>query len=461
MQVPLIGGDPLDRVSGNFPDQRLLPSPALIPSTPSSGDQMSSLSSLPDITQVPEKLTLQDVQAYRSSKFNPNELQGELTKTYEGKVRKNYFIRSEAGKNLIISEASDRTSAFDIPNLIPQVPYKGKVLDTISKHWAAQIEEWGYKTDLVKDHGLDFHPHAAITVREPLETLPLEFVVRRYLTGTTDTSLSTRYFKDGERDYGDFKLKDGLELHSRLDRTILTPTTKEKEDRNVNKAGAVDFILQKAKEDEQFNQALDKALSKLRTTDESLSDLSLENLDHKKLLVNRLYEKIEKMVIDVFDKAERELKGSAVLLIDTKFELGLDKDGEVRFMDELLTPDSSRYWSKKSLEEARQLNQTIVKENQTSSMPATATDLFSKLKFPSSVDKDLMRNIARAKPEEFSAWKAENQDIIKKNKTKAAEEEYQPYKSQFFSDADVQKLANGYLHILKIITGKDLNLKKN
>jgi phosphoribosylaminoimidazole-succinocarboxamide synthase len=414
----------------------------------------------PDITQVPVKLTLQDVQDYQSSRLDPNDLPGTLTKTYEGKVRKNYFIQSETGKNLIVSEASDRTSAFDIPNLIPQVPYKGKVLDTISKHWAARIEGWGYKTDLVKDPGLIFNSHAAITVREPLETLPIEFVVRRYLTGTTDTSLSSRYFKNGERDYGDFKLKDGLELHSRLDRTILTPTTKEKEDRNVNKAGAVDFILKKAREDSQFNQALDKALSKLQANDKNLSDLSLENPDHKKLLVTRLYEKIEKMVIDVFDRAEGELKGSAVLLIDTKFELGLDKDGEVRFMDELLTPDSSRYWSKQSLEEARKQNQAIVKENQKFHISATAKDLFSKLKFPSSVDKDLMRNIARAKPEEFSAWKTENQDIIEKNKMKTAEEEYQPYKSQFFTDADVQKLANGYLHILKTITSKDLNLNK-
>ena len=431
--------------------------PALIGSEKPSRNSMSFS---PDITQVPVKLTLQDVQTYRSSKFNPSELQGELTKTYEGKVRKNYFIRPEEGKILIISEASDRTSAFDIPNLIPQVPYKGKVLDTISKHWAARIEGWGYKTDLVKDHGLNFNPHAAITVREPLETLPIEFVVRRYLTGTTDTSLSSRYFKDGERDYGDFKLKDGLELHSRLDRTILTPTTKEKEDRNVNKAEAVDFILKKAKEDEQFNQALNKALSTLRITDENLKDLSLENPDHKKLLVTSLYEKIEKMVIDVFNRAEGELKGSAVLLIDTKFELGLDKDGEVCFMDELLTPDSSRYWSKQSLEEARKLNQAIVRQNQRFNIPATAKDLFSMLKFPSSVDKDLMRNIARAKPEEFSAWKTENQDIIEKNKMKTAEEEYQPYKSQFFTDADVQKLANGYLHILKTITSKDLNLNK-
>ncbi len=170
--------------------------------------------------------------------------------------------------------------------------YKGKILDTISKHWAARIEEWGYKTDLVKDHGLNFNSLAAITVREPLETLPIEFVVRRYLTGTTDTSLSSRYFKDE----------------------------------------AVDFISKKAGEDSQFNQALDK---------------------------------------------------------------------------------------------------------------------------------DLMRNIARAKSGEFSAWKAENQDIIKKNKTKTAEKEYQSYRSQFFIDADVQKLANGYLHILKTITGKDLNLKKD
>ena len=423
--------------------------------------ERNSMSSSPDVTQVPVKLTLQDVQDYQSSKLDPNELQGELIKIYEGKVRKNYFIRSEAGKNLIISEASDRTSAFDIPNLIPQVPYKGKVLDTISKHWADRIEGWGYKTDLVKDHGLNFNSHAAITVREPLETLPIEFVVRRYLTGTTDTSLSSRYFKDGARDYGDFKLRDGLELHSRLDRTILTPTTKEKEDRNVNKAEAVDFILKKAGEDSQFNQALEKALSKLGTADENLQDLFLENPDDKRLLVTRLYEKIEKMVIDVFDRAERELKGSAVLLIDTKFELGLDKDGEVRFMDELLTPDSSRYWSKQSLEEARKLNQTIVQENQRFNIPATAKDLFSKLKFPSSVDKDLMRNIARAKPEEFSAWKTGNQDIIEKNKTKTAEDEYQSYKSQFFTDADVQKLANGYLHILKTITGKDLNLKKD
>jgi phosphoribosylaminoimidazole-succinocarboxamide synthase len=256
---------------------------------------MSSLSSLPDITTVPERLSLQDVRVYRSRKFNPKDLPGELTKTYEGKVRKNYFIRSEKGQSLIISEASDRTSAFDIPNLIPQVPYKGKVLDTISKYWVAQIEEWGYRTDLVKDHGLAFSPNVAIAVREPLKTLPIEFVVRRYLTGTTDISLSSRYFKDEERNYGDFQYK---------------------------------------------------ALSKLETTDRNLSNLSLENPVDKKLLVTGLYGKIEKMVIDVFDKAEEKLKGSAVLLIDTKFELGLDKEDEVRFMDELLTPDSSRYWSK-------------------------------------------------------------------------------------------------------------------
>jgi hypothetical protein len=83
------------------------------------------------------------------------------------------------------------------------------------------------------------------------------------------------------------------------------------------------------------------------------------------------------------------------------------------------------------------------------------------LKFPSSVDKDLMRNIARVKPLEFSVWKTENQDIIKKNKMKIAQEEYKPYKSQFFTDTDVQKLANGYLHIFKAITGEDLNLKKD
>ena len=438
-------GDPQVRISNNSADKQPLVSAHIGSEEPSSRHSMSSLSSHPDITQVPERLTLQNTQDYQSSKLNPNELPGKLTKTYEGKVRKNYSIQTETGENVIISEASNRTSAFDIPNLIPQVPYKGMVLDTISKHWAAEIEKWGYRTDLVKGHGLDFQPHAAITVREPLETLPIEFVVRRYLTGTTNTSLSSRYFKDGERNYGDFELKDGLELHSRLDRTILTPTTKEKEDRNVDKAGAVDFILQKASKDGQFNQALDKALSNLQTTDKNLSNSSRGNPDNKRLLVTRLYEKIEKMVIDVFDKAEEKLKGSAVLLIDTKFELGLDKDGEVRFMDELLTPDSSRYWSKQSLEEARKLNQTIVKENQ----GLTPQDLFSMLKFPSSVDKDLMRNIARDKSEEFSKWKAENQDIINQNKTKTAEKGYQSYGSQFFTDTDVQKLANGYLHILK------------
>ena len=449
--IPLIAAESLENTQP--PDVQSLHSQTGFSARP-------KLNSTPNLHNIEEQLSLEDVKNYSSPKLNLNTLGPSLVNTYSGKVRNNYTVETNSNKELIISEASDRTSAFDIPNLIPKVPYKGLVLDTISKHWAKKIEDWGYKTDLVKDHGLNIPNTSAVTVREPLDTIPIEFVARRYLTGTTSTSLSQRYFKAGERDFEDFKLKDGLELHSRLNQTILTSTTKEKEDRNVSKLKAVDFILEKYNRDPNFKEVFDKALEKLQNEIPELKSLDINNPVDKKILSVNLYEKVENMIIDVFNRAEAELMKKGLLLIDTKFELGIDKDGDIRFMDELLTPDSSRYWSKESLERAMLENKKINAENKKFFLPANPADLFSMMKFPASLDKDLMRNIARDRASDFNQWKTENAAIIKANQTKSSSDEYLEYKSQFFSENDVQKLANGYLKLLKLITGKELNINQ-
>ncbi len=240
--VPLIGAEPLNEAEKKA---------EINPFKRAAHEKLSDNSNL-SLNELEQPLSLEDVKNYQSPKLNLDNLGVKLLDSYSGKVRTNYKVETNSAQEFLISKASDRTSAFDIPNLIPQVPYKGLILDSISKHWAEKIESWGYKTDLVKDHGLQIPANSAVTVREPLDTIPIEFVARRYLTGTTSTSLSQRYFKAGERDFGDFKLKDGLELHSRLNQSILTSTTKEKEDLNVTKSEAVDFILEKYEKDLAF-----------------------------------------------------------------------------------------------------------------------------------------------------------------------------------------------------------------
>src|SRR5207302_4658739 len=136
----------------------------------------------------------------------------ELPNHYRGKVRDNYDL--EGGRRLII--ATDRLSAFDLN--IAAIPYKGQVLTQIARFWFDRT------ADLCPNHVIDY-PDPNVLLCHRLDILPVEVVVRDYLTGSTATSIWPMY-KSGRRDIYGIRFPDGLRENEKLPETILTPTTK-------------------------------------------------------------------------------------------------------------------------------------------------------------------------------------------------------------------------------------------
>ncbi|MFH1366340.1 MAG: phosphoribosylaminoimidazolesuccinocarboxamide synthase [Patescibacteria group bacterium] len=134
-----------------------------------------------------------------------------LGKKYIGKVR-DVYIQND--KVILIS--TDRYSAFD--RNLALIPYKGQVLTQISRFWFENTK------DIVKNHVLDF-PDSNVVVGKKCKVIPIEMVVRGYITGVTDTSLWTLY-NNGQRNFGDFILPDGMKKNQKLAKPVLTPTTK-------------------------------------------------------------------------------------------------------------------------------------------------------------------------------------------------------------------------------------------
>ena len=202
----------------------------------------------------------------------------ELGERLEGKVRDIYLRGSE-----VVLVATDRHSSFD--RIIAYVPGKGEVLNRLSAYWFEQTK------DIVPNHLLAV-PDPNVTIGKRCTPLPIEAVMRGYLSGVTGTSLWTRYAK-GERDFGSFRLPDGMRKNEKLRAPAFTPSTKEKEhDRNVTPQEIVESGL----------------------------------------MARDLLARIE-------DAARRGL-----ILVDTKYEFGLDPAGRILLGDEIHTPDSSRYW---------------------------------------------------------------------------------------------------------------------
>ena len=133
------------------------------------------------------------------------------TPTYKGKVRDIYDL----GDKLALV-ATDRHSSFD--RIIAEIPGKGKVLNLMSKFWFENTE------DIIKNHVLEYYDERTVIAKK-CKALPVEIIVRAYITGVTNTSLWTNY-KNGQRDFGDFKLSDGLQKNQKLKEAVITPTTK-------------------------------------------------------------------------------------------------------------------------------------------------------------------------------------------------------------------------------------------
>ncbi len=217
----------------------------------------------------------------------------ELPNHYAGKVRDNYDLAD--GRRIII--ATDRLSAFD--RIIAAIPLKGQVLTQIARFW------FDATRDLCPNHVLEY-PDPNVLVCRRLAILPVEIVVRDYLAGTTATSIWPIY-QAGRREIYGLHFPDGLRQNQKLPATIITPTTKA------------------------FDGGHDEPLS---------ADQILD----RNLLTVRQWQTVSARALALFARGREFAATRGLILADTKYEFGLDPDGQIVLADEIHTPDSSRYW---------------------------------------------------------------------------------------------------------------------
>ena len=216
----------------------------------------------------------------------------ELGQRIEGKVRDCYVAD---GRRTLV--ASDRISCFDV--VVGTIPFKGQVLNEIAAFWFE-------KTASVAPNHLIAVPDPCVTVARECRPLPVEFVYRGYLTGVSSTSI-WRAYEAGERLYCGHRLPDGLRKHQRLSEPLLTPTTKAEH-------GDHDAL----------------------TSREELIASGAISAAH--------YDEAGRICAKLFDAGQAWAATRGLILVDTKYELGLDAGGKMVVIDEIHTPDSSRYW---------------------------------------------------------------------------------------------------------------------
>jgi phosphoribosylaminoimidazole-succinocarboxamide synthase len=217
----------------------------------------------------------------------------ELPNHYRGKVRDNYDLPD--GLRVII--ATDRLSAFD--RSIAAVPFKGQVLTEIARFWFDRT------ADLCPNHVIEY-PDPNVLVCRRLDILPVEVVVRDYLAGTTATSVWSMY-KAGRREIYGFQFPDGLSENEKLPQTIITPTTKARDGEHDEPVTAEEIIGRGLLTPAQWAEVTERALA-------------------------------------LFARGRDIAAARGLILVDTKYEFGLDRSGQIVLADEIHTPDSSRYW---------------------------------------------------------------------------------------------------------------------
>jgi len=216
----------------------------------------------------------------------------QLGDKYEGKVRDCY---TKDGRRTLI--VSDRLSAFDV--VLGTIPFKGQVLNQMAAHWFELTK------GLVPNHVISV-PDPTVMVAVECKLLPVEFVMRAYITGVTSTSIWTHY-KNGARTFCGHELPEGMKKNQKLPKALLTPSTKaEKGDH-------------------------DKSVSRAEILE--MGALSAADFDAAAEMCARLF---------AFGQQEAAKRG--LILVDTKYEIGRKPDGTLCFIDEIHTPDSSRYW---------------------------------------------------------------------------------------------------------------------
>ena len=218
-------------------------------------------------------------------------------KKYSGKTR-DFYIKN--GKRILIS--TDRISAFD--KNLGYIPYKGQVLSQLSSFWFEKTK------DIIPNH-LISTPHPNIMVVKNAKLIPIEMVVRGYITGVTGTSIWGSYEK-GERTIYGLKFPNKLKKNQKLPKPIITPTTKAK-------------------------KGHDKRLTR-------------QQIIKRKMVSRELYKQMEKISLKLFERGARICEKAGIILVDTKYEFGIYKN-KLILIDEIHTPDSSRFWVKKTYKE--------------------------------------------------------------------------------------------------------------
>jgi phosphoribosylaminoimidazole-succinocarboxamide synthase len=214
-----------------------------------------------------------------------------LPQKYPGKVRDTYDL--EDRRLLLIT--TDRQSGFD--RMLGAIPFKGQVLNRTSLYWFEATKH------ILPNHVLA-SPHANAVVGRKCKVLPIEFVVRGYMTGSTDTSVWTQY-QSGSRNYCGNPLPEGMKKNEPLPANIVTPTTKEKEhDRPI----------------------------------------AAEEIVAEGWLTAAQWEFCSAKALELFAFGQQVAASRGLILVDTKYEFGVTDEGEILLIDEIHTPDSSRYW---------------------------------------------------------------------------------------------------------------------
>jgi len=215
----------------------------------------------------------------------------ELGERIEGKVRDIYL---QDDTRILVT--TDRVSAFD--RVLGTIPFKGQVLNQLSAWWFRQV------ADVVGNHVISV-PDPNVTVGAEAAALPVEVIVRGFITGVTSTSLWTLYDQGVERPYG-LDLPPGLSKNDALPEPVITPTTKAT-------GGAHD------------------------------ERLTSEEVVERGLVEPGLWQQVQTAALEVFQRGQRVAAEAGLILVDTKYEFGL-VNGELAIIDEMHTPDSSRYW---------------------------------------------------------------------------------------------------------------------
>ena len=270
-----------------------------------------------------------------------------------GKVRDQYEL-----KDRLILVTTDRQSAFD--RVLASIPFKGQVLNLTSAWWFEQTK------DIIPNHVIDI-PDPNATLAKKCNVFPIEFVVRGYITGSTSTSLWTVY-NNGDREYCGNTLPEGLIKNQKLESNMLTPTTKEEHH--------------------------DRPISPNELVSEGW--MTQEDWDY-----------CSQKALELFAFGQQKAMENGIILVDTKYEMGRDVDENIVLIDEIHTPDSSRYWIAETYDERMAAGQE-----------------------PQNIDKEFLR-----------LWFVENCD---------------PYNDETLPDAPVElvtELSSRYIYLYETITG--------